>query len=228
MTQFVPFPKVPRLSREMVITEKLDGTNASVWIEKTDPNACLSVGFRPPEAEITIVQVGDDYYSIRAGSRKRFVMPNTDGVTTDNFGFAAWVRDNAEELVKLGEGTHYGEWWGQGIQRKYDLDEKRFSLFNVGRWRPKDDEPRFPGETWWVPPSCCHIVPVLYTGPFDALVERKGEIVTTAEDTLAWLADYGSVAAPGYDNPEGIMIYHTAANQVFKKTFEGDEKGKGQ
>jgi hypothetical protein len=38
----------------------------------------------------------------------------------------------------------------------------------------------------------------------------------------------GSFAAPGFNNPEGIVIYHTAGNLLFKKTFEGDEKGKGQ
>lgn len=29
---FVPFPKIGRLSREIVITEKIDGTNAQVFI----------------------------------------------------------------------------------------------------------------------------------------------------------------------------------------------------
>ena len=29
---FVEFPKMPRLSREIIITEKIDGTNASVTI----------------------------------------------------------------------------------------------------------------------------------------------------------------------------------------------------
>lgn len=31
-TQFVSFPKMPRLHREIVITEKLDGTNAQVYL----------------------------------------------------------------------------------------------------------------------------------------------------------------------------------------------------
>jgi hypothetical protein len=52
--------------------------------------------------------------------------------------------------------------------------------------------------------------------------------------TEEWLTAFerlgksGSHAAPGFMKPEGIMIYHTAANQYFKKTFEGDEYGKGQ
>ena len=32
MTEFQPFPKIPRLSREIVITEKIDGTNAQILI----------------------------------------------------------------------------------------------------------------------------------------------------------------------------------------------------
>lgn len=33
----------------------------------------------------------------------------------------------------------------------------------------------------------------------------------------------GSYASLGYMKPEGIVIYHTAANVMFKKTFENDE-----
>lgn len=36
----------------------------------------------------------------------------------------------------------------------------------------------------------------------------------------------GSVAAPGFDRPEGIVVYHTAANQCFKVTLENDEMPK--
>jgi hypothetical protein len=37
----------------------------------------------------------------------------------------------------------------------------------------------------------------------------------------------GSKAVPGFMNPEGIVIYHTAAGQYFKKTIDGDDKPKG-
>lgn len=46
--------------------------------------------------------------------------------------------------------------------------------------------------------------------------------------TLIILAEEGSTAVPGFMKPEGIMIYHTAANQYFKKTIEKDQEGKGQ
>lgn len=104
MIDFQPFPKIPRLRRRVVVTEKIDGTNACVWVDDT----------------ATIV---------RAGSRNKWIDPKAD-----NYGFAGWVEKNAAELLRLGPGFHYGEWWGAGIQRRYDLSEKRFSLFNVGRW----------------------------------------------------------------------------------------------
>jgi hypothetical protein len=167
---FVEFPKMPRLSREIIVTEKIDGTNAQVHI--TDDGRIL------------------------AGSRTRWIMPEAD-----NFGFAAWVRDNAEELAKLGPGSHFGEWWGAGIQRRYGLSEKRFSLFNVDRW---GDER----------PACCHVVPVLYRGNFDTF-----EIETALER----LRFAGSEAAPGFMNPEGVVVYHVAGRVGFKKTLHKDE-----
>ena len=36
----------------------------------------------------------------------------------------------------------------------------------------------------------------------------------------------GSRAAPGFMKPEGVVIYHEAARQMFKMTIEGDEAGK--
>jgi len=104
--EFVKFPSIPRLSRPMVVTEKIDGTNASIYV---------------PE----------DGSAVIAGSRSRWIYP-----WDDNFGFARWVNENAEALrVGLGFGHHYGEWWGPGIQRGYCVATKRFSLFNVKRWQ---------------------------------------------------------------------------------------------
>ena len=101
---FRGWPKIPRLFKDMVITEKIDGTNAQILITET--------GY------------------VRAGSRKRWLMPSDD-----NHGFAQWSMENQEELVRLlGPGRHFGEWWGQGIQRYYDMDHKIFSLFNTGKW----------------------------------------------------------------------------------------------
>ena len=194
-TQFVSFPKMPRLHREIVITEKLDGTNAQVYLTFDDPPKGT------PVVAVVLTEVGP--MSIYAGSRNRWITPEDD-----NFGFARWVSDNAEELVKLGPGRHFGEWWGKGIQRGYGLNEKRFSLFNATRWAHEI-------------PRCCHVVPVLYTGPFD---------LDEVENAAAHLRREGSAAAPGFDKPEGIVVFHTAANVAFKQTLEDDDvpKSKGQ
>lgn len=139
MTEFVGFPKIARLNREIVVTEKIDGTNAQV--------------------EITEDGI------VRAGSRNRYITPEGD-----NHGFAAWVRDNADDLRRLGPGRHFGEWWGSGIQSGYGLPkgEKRFSLFNVSRW---DDDVLNEEDGLPARPRCCGVVPTLYRGP----VQRAGD-----------------------------------------------------
>lgn len=176
--EFTAFPKIPRLNRQVIVTEKIDGTNAAVGVTEDG--------------------------RVYAQSRKRIITPDAD-----NFGFAAWVDEHADELRELGPGVHFGEWWGLGIQRGYSLDHKRFSLFNTGRWT--DDDVR---------PDCCHVVPVLdIWGQPDSF--RIAHIVGSLET-------FGSVAAPGYDRPEGVIVYHVAANQLFKVLIENDDQPKGQ
>lgn len=190
MLEFEEFPKIPRLHRTCVVTEKIDGTNAQIII-------------------------GDDG-SIRAASRTRLITP-----LNDNHGFAKWVEAHAEELIAgLGPGRHFGEWWGAGIQRRYGIAEKRFSLFNVGRWRASIACVEYERHAAKAapPPACCHVVPVLAVGMFpiciDAAMER--------------LRAEGSIAAPGFGNPEGVVVFHEASGALFKRTLEGDEVPKGQ
>ena len=154
------------------------------------------------------------------GSRTRWVTPEDD-----NHGFAAWATEHTDELRTLGPGRHFGEWWGQGIQRKYGLTEKRFSMFNTIRWalhgtEPKIIETQDPRivKMQDVLPPCCGLVPVLFKGVFDTLeVER----------CLNDLRNDGSAASPGFDKPEGIVVFHVAGNVGFKKTLGNDgHKGK--
>ena len=171
---FNPFQKIPRLTRDMYVTEKLDGTNASVHIT--------------PEGEFVTC------------SRNRIITP-----VDDNYGFSRWANEHKEELMKLGVGSHFGEWWGNGIQRGYGLKEKRFSLFN-----PKCDISLIP---------CVSVVPKLYKGTFslgkvDALVEQ--------------LKASGSVAVPGFMDPEGVVVWHEAAGTYFKKTCKDDGISKSE
>lgn len=173
---FVEFEKIPRLSRPCVITEKIDGTNG-------------------------VVHVGTNGV-VLAGSRSRWITPEQD-----NHGFAAWVQAHEDELRDgLGTGTHYGEWWGAGINKRYPgVLPKRFSLFNVSRWGEKR-------------PTCCDVVPTLYEGLF-----------TTAavEDCLDRLRAFGSIAAPGC-KAEGVVIFHVQGRLLFKKTIDKDEEPKSR
>ncbi|MEZ0212474.1 MAG: RNA ligase family protein [Xanthobacteraceae bacterium] len=188
---FIPFPKIGRLNRGMIITEKLDGTNAQVWVAPAGEEA-------PPHFAVRVTAAAGDFF-VGAASRTRWIAPEAD-----NFGFAAWVRKNATELAELGPGRHFGEWWGLGIQRGYGLHERRFSLFNAGRWGDKR-------------PACCHVVPTIYEGPFEQNAVRG---------IIAGLRLLGSTAAPGFMKPEGVVIWHEGARQVFKVTLEGDDAPK--
>ena len=47
------------------------------------------------------------------------------------------------------------------------------------------------------------------------------------EEIINFLKDQGSVASPHFKPAEGIVIYHKAANIMFKKTIINDEYHKG-
>ena len=210
---FIPFPKIARLSREIVVTEKLDGTNASICIAPVDTPG-ESFNDRPPF--IASTTAGGQVLGMLAGSRTRWLDTSSAG---DNYGFAKWAAAHAGELFALGVGHHFGEWWGHGVQRNYGLTEKRFSLFNTGRWYdPRDCEGEgLEGRT--AAPACCHVVPVLLRGEF------RTEAVDAAIDILR---ARGSVAAPGFMRPEGVIAYHVAAGIQFKKMLERDAEPKGR
>lgn len=197
--EFEEFQKIARLKRECMISEKIDGTNAQIQIV---PLALDGVDLTGDWKRLVVAQ--NETHAMFAGSRSRYITP-----TDDNFGFAKWVKANADALWTLGDGRHYGEWWGLGIQRGYGQTEKRFSLFNAWRWN--DGNPSRP--------LCVGVVPNLYSGPFST-------DVTTAQ--LHRLSVTGSVAAPGFLKPEGIVIYLSAARTYFKQTLEKDDEPKSR
>ena len=222
MTEFKPFPKMARLSRECIITEKIDGTNASIYIGPTD--------FKTPNGSVaTLVKSDGTFLGMWAGSRNRWIT-----TADDNYGFAKWVVDNSPQLFQLGDGHHFGEWWGSGIQRGYGFKngERFFSLFNVGRWVEHDKptyaienpNPKAPPKFTENAPACCKVVPILDRCLFDDTYND----VPVADVALYHLKRYGSVAAPNYMNPEGVVVYHVAGNVGFKKTLHNDEQPKGR
>lgn len=104
MSEFVKYPKTPRLFRDIIVTEKLDGTNAQIVVDWEG--------------------------NVQAGSRNRWITPSDDNYGFAGWVYA----NSVKLAEVLGPGQHFGEWWGLGIQRGYGLKSKRFSLFNVGRW----------------------------------------------------------------------------------------------
>lgn len=215
--EFQEFPKMARLSREVIVTEKIDGTNAQIYIV-ANPEGFYTQKY-PDAAVIAQGSCGGEPAVMFAGSRTRYITPQDD-----NFGFAAWAVENAESLFGLGFGRHFGEWWGRGIQRNYGLKERRWSLFNVSRWclhgetpaRVPTADPRV--EKYQEPlPECCDLVPILHRGNFSTL---------NCDIMLEELRMGGSAASPGFMNPEGIVAFHVAANTGFKKTL-GNDGAKG-
>lgn len=176
--EFKDFGKISRLRTiECLITEKIDGTNAQILV---------------PE---------DPTLPVLAGSRNRFI-----DVVHDNFGFASFVAEHAEMFRRLGPGRHFGEWWGQGIGRRYDQPLKRLSLFNVDRYARMGGLPEGL-------PSNVDLVPVLYRGAIDTLVIQA---------TIDALYALGSVAVPGWMKPEGVIVQIPSAGVRWKVTDNGD------
>lgn len=167
-----PYGKTNRLKgMEVTITEKLDGTNGCIFIE------------------------GD---KIGAQSRNRMLqVGKVDGKDNDNFGFASWVHNNREELFKLGDGYHYGEWCGPGIQKNpMGMEQKEFFLFNTFR----------PVETL---PQVVRQVPIVYQGSF-----QGEDHVLELVEKLTEEREY---------KPEGVIVYFHDFRTVVKFTADGNQ-----
>jgi RNA ligase len=198
--EYIAYGKTHRLNREVIITEKLDGTCATIEIWNKAAIADLIKDTQVPYLE---AQHQGIEYLVGVGSKEVWLSSERD-----NRGFFRFVQQNLGELVALGEGRHSGEWWGSGIGRGYGLTkgEKRFSLFNTSRWSDPANRP-----------SCCECVPVLYEGPF---------LDADIRSIMHNLRQTGSLASPGFDRPEGIVIFHSQSRAMYKYTFEHDERGK--
>ena len=204
MTQFRAWPKTPRWNRTIVVTEKIDGTNACVIVTPNEGNCAIKTSDL-----VDYVTLEDQGYWVQAQSRKRLIT-----VGDDNHGFAQWVEKNSVALVEiLGPGYHYGEWWGQGIQRRYGMDHKRFSLFNVGRWNRDVLSCSVQG---------LDVVPTLFHGTLDHQELVDVEFDLREQGSLAAEQAGGGVGFPA----EGYMIWHSASRQIYKVLLEGDDISK--
>lgn len=191
MEKFVPWPKIWRDPLTMIITEKMDGTNGQIIIQRVE---------EPNNMPVTYT---NDEYRILVGSRRRYIQPESVSgqKASDNYGFAAWVLENAEVLIEtLGIGQHFGEWCGPGIQgNPLKLEKKIFYLFNVNRWLPSlIIDPNWPSHIG------LSVVPVLHEGPAD-------------EENIEKIMLYLKENSP---ESEGIVVYYPQANYMRKLTFK--------
>lgn len=107
--QFEAWPKIPRHKGvQVVITEKIDGTNACLVVENNKIIGCQS--------------------------RNRIIDRHSDNAGFANWAFD----NEERIVNLLGEGRHFGEWAGPNIQQnKLNLDRKHFFLFNSYLWYEK-------------------------------------------------------------------------------------------
>ncbi|MFE1095862.1 RNA ligase family protein [Streptomyces smyrnaeus] len=212
---FPKFPKTTRVTKDVVLTEKIDGTNGLIYVQDANTeDARVMPGYD------SFVSTWHGDYFIRAGSRNRWLKP---GKESDNYGFASFVREHAEDLAGLRPGLHYGEWFGKGINRGYGLEEKRFALFNAGRfYDPKapytDPQTIDYGYGERPCPDSLTVVPVLAVTTF-ASVSRYLDIVC---DTMPGAFSFLNM---DFARPEGVMVYDTAT-KVYKKCIFGSTSPK--
>jgi len=110
--EFKPFPKIPRFMRNIIITEKIDGTNA-------------------------LVHVSEDG-TVRAGSRNRWLTEKEDNFgfaawVSDH----ELELSKLGPGYHYGEWWGHGIQRGYGCKAKvgvHQMPERYFSLFNVTRW----------------------------------------------------------------------------------------------
>lgn len=193
---FEKWPSIPRWANDTVtITEKIDGTNAAVIIlpYHIDHEPLVQDEYAKVYADGGNLPTA---YTFAVQSRKRFIKPGKD---TDNAGFAGWAFERAPELIStLGYGKHYGEWWGRGIQRGYDLDHKKFSLFSPWRYDTVDASKV----------EDLDIVPTLFSGGVEGYL--------AISIILATLEKEGSKAAPGFMRPEGLIVQSALTGAKYK------------
>lgn len=190
--EFREFPKMARLFRDVCLTEKIDGTNAQIYL--------------------------DEDLNMKVGSRSRWITPEDDNFGFAKWAYDHYEELKGLGPGRhFGEWWGSGIQRGYGLEK----GEKRFSLFNTLRWAEHGEElkpipngnPKAEVKYQQYPPACCHVVPELYRGEFST---------EAVNQCLFDLRNYGSEAAEGFSRPEGVVVFHIAGNVGFKVTLEND------
>lgn len=108
LPEFQAFKSIERFKGiGVIITEKIHGTNAQVYIQEDG--------------------------QVFAGSRNRWLSVADDNYGFANW----VEQNKSAICELLGPGRHFGEWYGAGVNSGYNLKTKRFALFNTGRFSNK-------------------------------------------------------------------------------------------
>jgi hypothetical protein len=207
--EYTPHRKTHRLFRDVIISEKLDGTCGCVLVQ---PDGTVQAG-----SKNRLLTLEQDNFGFCA-----WVKAHEDELR------GLGVGDHRGEYWGHGINRAYGMSGG----------DRRFSLFNVSRWNreifesnesaqvarsqemnrhrrvPVDYYP----QQFVEPPNCCEVVPVLHRGLFST-------------ETVAGVAEHlratGSRAMPGFMNPEGVVVFLVSSGHLYKVTLENDGQHKG-
>lgn len=198
--EFVAWPKTYRLftGKGIVVTEKIDGTNACI--------------------------VFDGEGDMFAQSRNRIITPDNDNA---GFAAWAEENRDAL-FYSLGPGRHYGEWWGQKIGRTYGLDRRIFSVFNVKKFYQGSDLDTLDSPSTRAHEvgldEVLTAVPVLYEGPFSEDEIRVAATKLRLAGSLATRLASGKPEVPA----EGVCIFFPDTGVVMKHVFDFDDRPKWQ
>jgi len=162
---------------------------------------------------------------VSAQSRKRIITPDDD-----NYGFARWVHENAGALLDtLGYGYHYGEWYGEGIQKNpLGIEGKRFALFHATKYTEKNgfDLERVDG---------LETVPLLHHGQCDVFTiprimsdldtygtKVRGATVKEIRSAILGFPDDDEFMYNKAAQAEGIIIWNNETRTRTKMLLEDD------
>lgn len=161
--EFRGFPKTTRMFSPVTVTEKIDGTNGVILIQ------------RPENGGLVL-----------AGSKNRWLIPDKNNKGWDNHGFGNWVYDNADNLRDvLGYGYHYGEWMGQSIARNYGLKHKQFMLFDQRYRKRWTEDDTVSHNTLLCESNSLSLVPVLYEGEFtESLIAETTDLLHHSKSAI--------------------------------------------
>lgn len=180
------FPTMFQPDEEVVLQEKIHGTNARAGLLKYEANTLwkkLLVFFK--QAPEYVFCYGSNNVQLQDKS-------NYKGFYGNNIYGEVFAKEKVEDKLKPGE-IIYGEIYGEGVQSNYSYGtkEKKFVLFDVkvnGFWLRPDEVIAFAKERGF------DMVPELYRGPFTSLDLVKSYTLGP------------SVLAPSQKIREGVVV----------------------